>query len=216
MCVYSLPSVLWRCWLRGRKGIRPVKNWAVGCWHGYLPGERCRLASQLMPLPLTVSCFRKIQIGFIFLVPAHPGSTGQRAVKRARVCVYSGRSWQTRACRWVLACPASPSSPSTTTITLPPRRHRVAPSSAVVAASARGPGRRGPTPTRRVVGRWPGRGWCSVGVSTGSCREAPASSAVWRTHWPVTARSATSPSTRSSRAPSHAARAIVARITALL
>jgi len=41
--------------------------------------------AQLMPLPLTVSCFSKIQIGFAFLVPAHPGSTGQRAVKR--VCV---------------------------------------------------------------------------------------------------------------------------------
>ena len=43
--------------------------------------------AQLMPLPLTVSCFSKIQIGFAFLVPAHPGSPGQRAVKR--VCVYS-------------------------------------------------------------------------------------------------------------------------------
>jgi len=38
--------------------------------------------AQLMPLPLTVSCFSKIQIGFIFLVPADPGSPGQRAVKR--------------------------------------------------------------------------------------------------------------------------------------
>jgi len=37
--------------------------------------------AQLMPLPLTVSCFSKIQIGFTFLVPAHPGSAGQRAVK---------------------------------------------------------------------------------------------------------------------------------------
>ena len=38
--------------------------------------------AELMPLPLTVSCFRKIQIGFTFLVPAHLGSPGQRAVKR--------------------------------------------------------------------------------------------------------------------------------------
>jgi len=38
-------------------------------------------------LPLTVSCFSKIQIGFTFLVPAHPGSPGQRAVKRVCVCV---------------------------------------------------------------------------------------------------------------------------------
>jgi len=37
--------------------------------------------AQLMPLPLTVSCFSKI-----FLVPAHPGSPGQRAVKQ--VCYW--------------------------------------------------------------------------------------------------------------------------------
>jgi len=42
--------------------------------------------AQLMPLPLTVFCFSKIQIGFAFLVPAHPGSPRQMAVKR--VCVY--------------------------------------------------------------------------------------------------------------------------------
>ena len=43
--------------------------------------------AQLMPLPLTVSCFSKIQIGFTFLVPAHPGRPGQRAIKRGCVCV---------------------------------------------------------------------------------------------------------------------------------
>ena len=42
--------------------------------------------AQLMPLPVTVSCFSKIQIGFNFLVPAYPGSPGQRAVKRVCVC----------------------------------------------------------------------------------------------------------------------------------
>jgi len=41
---------------------------------------------QLMPLLLTVSCFSKIQIGFTFLVAAHRGSPGKRAIKR--VCVY--------------------------------------------------------------------------------------------------------------------------------
>ena len=40
-----------------------------------------------MPLPLTVSCFSKIQIGFTFLVPAHPGSPVKRAVKWVCVCV---------------------------------------------------------------------------------------------------------------------------------
>ena len=43
--------------------------------------------SQLMPLPLTVSCSSKIQIGFTFLVPAHPGSPGQEADKWVCVCV---------------------------------------------------------------------------------------------------------------------------------
>ena len=42
--------------------------------------------AQVMPLPLTVSCFNKIQIGFTFLVPAHLGSPGQMAVKRVCVC----------------------------------------------------------------------------------------------------------------------------------
>jgi len=43
--------------------------------------------AQLMPLPLTVSCFTKIQIGFTFLVLAHLGSPGQWAVKQVCVCV---------------------------------------------------------------------------------------------------------------------------------
>ena len=43
--------------------------------------------AQLMPLPLIVSCFSKTQIGFTFLVPAHLGSPGKRAVKRVCVCV---------------------------------------------------------------------------------------------------------------------------------
>jgi len=43
--------------------------------------------AQLMPLPLPISCFIKIQIGYTFLVPAHTGSPGKRAVKWVRVCV---------------------------------------------------------------------------------------------------------------------------------
>ena len=83
---FLLPSVLWRCWLGSRKGIRPVKNWVVGCWRGICLELGADLhAAQLMPLPLTISCFIKIQTGFTFLVPAHLGSPGQRAVKW--VCV---------------------------------------------------------------------------------------------------------------------------------
>ena len=54
--------------------------------------------AQLMPLPLTISCFSKIQIGFTFLVPAHPGSHGKRAVKRVCVCVlFKRKPFQTNA-----------------------------------------------------------------------------------------------------------------------
>ena len=99
--IHTLAAVLWRCWLAGRNGIRPVKIWVVGCWSGYLSGTRFRLlralvmspgmlrrdiscrfiiiyyylhTAQLMPLPLTVSCFRKI----------HLSSPGKRAIKWVR------------------------------------------------------------------------------------------------------------------------------------
>jgi len=42
--------------------------------------------AQLMPLPLTVSCFSKIQISFTFLVPAHLGSPGKGPLNGC-VCV---------------------------------------------------------------------------------------------------------------------------------
>jgi len=85
------PSVLWRCWLGGRKVIRPVINRVVG-WVASVViclewGADLHVA-QLMPLSLTVSCYSKIQIGFTFLVPAHPGSPGKRAVKQVCVCVF--------------------------------------------------------------------------------------------------------------------------------
>ena len=44
--------------------------------------------AQLMPLPLTVSCFSKIQIGFTFLVLAYPGSPGKRLLNGR---VYTGQ-----------------------------------------------------------------------------------------------------------------------------
>jgi len=70
----------------GRKGIRPVKKewWGTGVVICLERGADLHIA-QLMPLPLTVSCFSKIQTGFTFLVMAHLGSPGKGAVKR--VCV---------------------------------------------------------------------------------------------------------------------------------
>jgi len=56
----------------------------------WLSGASCRLAyAQLMPLPFTVSCFSKIQVGLTFLVPAHLGSPRKRAVKCVCVCIYN-------------------------------------------------------------------------------------------------------------------------------
>ena len=55
-----------------------------------------------MPLSLTVSCFSKLQIGFTFLVLAHPGSPGKRAVKRVCVCVCVRAC--VRACVCVCVC----------------------------------------------------------------------------------------------------------------
>ena len=45
--------------------------------------------AQLLPLPLTVTCFCKIQIGFNFLIPVHPDSPGQSSVKQVCVCIWS-------------------------------------------------------------------------------------------------------------------------------
>ena len=53
--------------------------------------------AQQMPLPLTVSCFCKIQIGFTFLVPAHPGIPDKGPLNVC-VCV----------CVFFPSCPSTP------------------------------------------------------------------------------------------------------------
>jgi len=79
------PSALWRCWLSGRKGIWPVKTeW---CGAGMVI---CLERGADLHLPLTVSCFSKIQICFTFLVPAHPGSPEKGPLKVC-VCVSTGK-----------------------------------------------------------------------------------------------------------------------------
>jgi len=76
--------------LVGRQEGHPVckktERWGAGMVICLERGADLHMA-QLVPLPLAVSCFSKIQIGFTFLVPAHLGSPGQRAVKRVCVCV---------------------------------------------------------------------------------------------------------------------------------
>ena len=73
-------------WQEGHPACKKTKQWGAGMvicleLHAYLH------MAQLMPLPLTASCFSKVQVGFTFLVPAHPGSPSQRAIKRVCVCL---------------------------------------------------------------------------------------------------------------------------------
>ena len=68
----------------GHSACKKTEWWGAGVAICLERGADLHMA-QLMPLPLTVSCFCKIQTNFTFLVPSHPGSPGQRAVKRVRV-----------------------------------------------------------------------------------------------------------------------------------
>ena len=69
----------------GHPACKKTERWGAGMVVCLMRGADLHIA-QRIPLPLTVSCSSKIQIGFTFLVPAHPGSPGQRAVKC--VCMY--------------------------------------------------------------------------------------------------------------------------------
>jgi len=60
-------------WQEGHLVCKNKEWWGAGMVICLERGADLHMA-QLIPLPLTVSCFSKIQIGFIFLVPAHPGS----------------------------------------------------------------------------------------------------------------------------------------------
>ena len=68
----------------GHSACKKLSGWGAGVVTCLEQGADLHLA-QLMPLPLTLSCFSEIQIGFTFLLPAHQGSPGQRAVKFVRL-----------------------------------------------------------------------------------------------------------------------------------
>ena len=70
----------------GHKACKKLEWWGAGMVICLERGADLHMVQQI---PLTVSCFSKIQVGFTFLVSAHPGSPGQRAVKRVCVCVLS-------------------------------------------------------------------------------------------------------------------------------
>ena len=82
-CAFSALTLL-----VGRQEGHPAcekKWWGAGMVICLERGADLHMA-QLMSLPLIVSCFSKIQIGFTFLVLAHLGSPGKRAIKQACVC----------------------------------------------------------------------------------------------------------------------------------
>ena len=90
LCVFSFSAfsalTLLVGWQEGQAACKKLEWWGtdmVIC----LERDADFHMAQLTPLPLTVSCFSKIQIGFTFLVPAHPGCLGKRAVKRVCVCL---------------------------------------------------------------------------------------------------------------------------------
>jgi len=68
----------------GHPACKKTEWWGAGMVICLELGADLHLA-QLMLLPLTDSCFNKIQIDFTFLVPADPGSPGKRTVKRVFV-----------------------------------------------------------------------------------------------------------------------------------
>jgi len=77
-------------WQEGHPAFKKTERWGAFGAVCLERGADLHMA-QLMPLPLTVSCFSRTQIGCTFLVPAHPGRTGQRAVKRVYVNCAVGR-----------------------------------------------------------------------------------------------------------------------------
>jgi len=61
----------------GHPACKKTEWWGAGVVISLEQGADLHMA-QLMPLPLTVSSFSKIKIGFTFLVPAHPGSPREK------------------------------------------------------------------------------------------------------------------------------------------
>jgi len=67
----------------GHPACKKTERWGAGMVISLERGADLHMA-QLMPLPLTVCCFSKIQTSFTFLVPAHLGSPGKGPLN---VCV---------------------------------------------------------------------------------------------------------------------------------
>jgi len=76
----QLVSVLWHCWMGGRKDIRPVKNMGDGGGGHWLVQMEWRQAGWSVCLPLLISP-RTMKSRSSLLAPTHPDGPGKRAVK---------------------------------------------------------------------------------------------------------------------------------------
>jgi len=75
--------------VEGHPACKKLEWWDAGVVICLEQGADLHMA-QLMPLPLTVSCFSKIQVGFTFLVLAYPGSPRKRFVQCVCMFHYCG------------------------------------------------------------------------------------------------------------------------------
>ena len=81
----DLPSVLWRCWLGGRKGIRPG-GWVLVWLSVWSEVQTCICPSWCHCHSLSLASV-KSRLILPSWYQLNPGSPGQRAVKRMCVCV---------------------------------------------------------------------------------------------------------------------------------
>jgi len=98
MGALEIPDMIWyddwRCWLGGGEGIQHVKTeWCGAGMIIWLERGAVLHMAQLMPLPLTVSCFSKIQIGFTFLILADLG-TPRKTSCYTDVCIFFLHFWE--------------------------------------------------------------------------------------------------------------------------
>jgi len=100
-----VPSVLWRCWLSGRKGIQPVKTewWGTGVVICLERGADGLHMVQLIHHPV-ISCCSKIPEWFTCLVPAYAGCPGKKPVNGCTSSVVTTATTTCAICRWRVFC----------------------------------------------------------------------------------------------------------------